>query len=186
MFGLTWSSTLRKEQERALKLENELRDVQQQLDEERFRAQSRDHVSGLLSKERRNTVIGAALAVVAVAALGGVAVVQLRTQLAVRLSEAVARSAAASKETHLLKTQIEDLRRFGHQKFATAMLGTGDDLQRALEHIPQQALEQDQELKNLHDGIDMISVGFEKYVITCGIGRYLCYRCDVIFRVKRV
>ena len=162
MFGLALSSSVRREADRADHLEKELAEAREQATEaEQLAAQTRRSFEDFLLLAKAAVAGSVTVAVVA----GVVAFMSIRSkkQVSTRLAAAVSRSAELEKTAQLLQTQNKDLKKFGHQKFATAMLGTADDLRRALDHISEDSLK-NPEVEALHSGIEMVSTGFQRYV----------------------
>lgn len=162
MFGLALSSSVRRESERAEHLAKELAEARVQATEaEQIAAQTRRSYEDFLLLAKAAIAGSVTVAVAA----GVVAFMSIRStkQVSTRLAAAVSRSADLEKTAQLLQTQNKDLKKFGHQKFATAMLGTADDLRRALDHISEDALK-NPEVEALQSGIEMVSAGFERCV----------------------
>ena len=103
MFGLTWRSSLQREQERAAALERDAAVLKQQLGEAELAARKSRATALSLGKERRNVIVGAGMAVVATVVLGGGFIMYLRTRLAHRLALAAERSANAAKQAFMLE-----------------------------------------------------------------------------------
>ena len=158
MFGFSLTSTVRREQERADKLEAEVTVLNHRLDEQSLREQTLEELAKAEANGRwRDRWYGAAGFLV----LGLIAVTRYRNQIG-RIRRLTSRIAKSETELQRVKTINQELKAFGHQKFAVAMLDVGDNLRRALNHIPQQQLDNDAELGNLHSGVSMALESFEK------------------------
>ena len=158
MFGFSLTSTVRREQDRADKLEAENSLLHHRLNEQSLREQSLEELANTEANGRwRDRWYGVAGFVV----LGLIAVIRHRSQVG-RIRRLTSRIAKSETELKRVKTINRELKMFGHQKFAVAMLDVGDNLRRALNHIPQQQLDNDAELGNLHSGVSMALESFEK------------------------
>ncbi len=155
------------QQQRANLIAAELLSARAELDTAReHERQARKRAEQLDAAHRRELQLyfWGSCAVVPVMLLGVAAIVRLRSHAAQHLQRAAEQSAAAAKAAHMMETQARDVKKFGHQKFATAILGTADDLQRALGHVNEDALRTNEELRALHSGVQMISAGLERCV----------------------
>lgn len=67
------------------------------------------------------------------------------------------------------RKQLEDMAKYASTDFAKDMLGVGDNLRRALDSVPEDALEKDEHLKNLAKGVELTEKGLITVIERHGI-----------------
>ena len=67
------------------------------------------------------------------------------------------------------RKQLEDMAKYASTDFAKDMLGVGDNLRRALDSVPKDALEKDEHLKNLAKGVELTEKGLITVIERHGI-----------------
>jgi molecular chaperone GrpE (heat shock protein) len=166
------SDAVRKELQRVKRLEEELARTRAYL------AQQEEALREVREKseaDQQSLVMGAC-AVVGLTAVGaGMLVARTRARATTALAAAANKAdlllqknkltqAMYMKASTALTKQEAEASKYGYQKFAKAMLETGDDLRRALDHIPEAALRENKDIATLHSGIHMAATSFERCV----------------------
>lgn len=170
MLGFSLTSSLRREQQKVSNIEQELqfsrrraKEAENLLLKERAAARKAQECR---QEERLKLYAAAGVAVLGSLVLGRVGISRVRSTLKSQLKTLKESSnnqqLSAMKQIKLLKNHNKELEKYGHQKFAKVMLGTADDLDRALNHISVDKKQKKSEINALHDGIEMVADAFHK------------------------